>query len=399
MEKRFIEKSLIEKNLIEKNPIEKRNLSPIKEAVSLLGFGTMRYPMLGQEIDRETLRAMFDLAMSQGVNYYDTAYVYHGGQSEVMVGELLVDRYPRESFLLADKMPGWKLPQQATAQDMMDIFHEQQRRLHTEHIDFYLIHSLDLPAWEKLLTQGVLDFIQQLRESGQVSYIGFSFHDDPESLRPILAATKWDFAQIQLNYYDWQGEQNAAEQYRILSEAGLPIIVMEPIRGGALASLPEEGQACLEKAGMSSGAAAALRWVGSKEQVLTVLSGMSSLPQMEENCATFQSFRPINEEEEAAIQGAVAALNNRSFIPCTGCRYCCDECPQGIDVSKALKAKNEYLSFQNAAALNNYYRLLKPGERPQDCRCCGACARVCPQGIDVPTEMVKLAEELQRVLG
>ena len=379
--------------------MKKRSLHKIQEAVSLLGFGTMRYPMLGEEIDRESLRAMFDLAMEQGVNYYDTAYVYHGGLSECMVGELLVDRYPRESFFLADKMPGWKLPKEATAADMMAIFHEQQQRLHTDYIDFYLIHSLDQEAWQTLLDQGVLDFIRQLREGGQVGHIGFSFHDQPEQLKPILSAVDWDFAQIQMNYYDWQGEQNAEEQYRILTEAGLPVIVMEPIRGGALAELPAEGQKHLAEAGFQSGAEAALRWVASHENVLTVLSGMSSLEQMAENCSLFRDFRPLSAAEAEGIEKALAVLNAHEFLPCTGCRYCCEECPQGIEISKALKARNEYTSFQNKAALDNYQRLVKPGHHPKDCRFCGACARVCPQGINVPEEMVKLADLLQRELG
>lgn len=379
--------------------MEKRSLHKIKTPVSLLGFGTMRYPMQGEEIDKKSLQTMFDQAMEAGVNYYDTAYVYHGGQSECMVGELLVDRYPRENFFLADKMPGWKLPADAGPADMMGIFKEQLQRLHTDFIDFYLIHSLDQEAWQRLLSQGVLDFIRQLREGGQVGYIGFSFHDQPAQLLPILSAVDWDFAQIQMNYYDWQGEQNAEEQYRILCEAGLPVIVMEPIRGGALAALPAEGQQHLAAAGFGSGAEAALRWVASHENVLTVLSGMSSPEQMAENCRIFQAFRPIGAEEEAAVQKALAVLNAHEFLPCTGCRYCCEECPQGIEISKALKARNEYTSFQNKAALDNYQRLVKPGQHPRDCRFCGACARVCPQGINVPEEMVKFAEILRRELG
>lgn len=379
--------------------METRCLPPIRDRVSLLGFGTMRYPMVGDEIDRETLRAMFDLAMDQGVTYYDTAYVYHGGQSESCVGELLVDRYPRDQFYLADKMPGWKLPEAATAQDMIGIFQEQLQRLHTDHIDFYLIHSLDGEAWRKLLEQGVLDFIQWLRNSGAITYLGFSFHDAPEQLYPILSAVQWDFAQIQLNYYDWHGQQNAESQYNILTEAGLPVVVMEPIRGGALATLPPQAQACLDQAGLTSGAAAALRWAASKENVLTVLSGMSSLEQMAENCATFHSFRPLLDPEYQAIEAALEILNAQDFVACTGCRYCVDECPQGIDISKALKAKNEYLSFQNAASLANYQRLIQPGRHPKDCRNCGACARVCPQGLDIPKELATFAAELREKLG
>ena len=368
------------------------------EKISALGFGCMRFPEYEENgkkyVDQDKVTEMIHEAYAQGVNYFDTAPYYCNSNSEKALGTAVKDF--RDKILISTKLP---LDTCKKEGDYRRQLERSLKSLDTDYIDFYLIHSLDQEAWQTLLDQGVLDFIHQLREGGQVGHIGFSFHDQPEQLKPILSAVDWDFAQIQMNYYDWQGEQNAEEQYRILTEAGLPVIVMEPIRGGALAELPAEGQKHLAEVGFQSGAEAALRWVASHENVLTVLSGMSSLEQMAENCSLFRDFRPLSAAEAEGIEKALAVLNAHEFLPCTGCRYCCEECPQGIEISKALKARNEYTSFQNKAALDNYQRLVKPGHHPKDCRFCGACARVCPQGINVPEEMVKLADLLQRELG
>lgn len=370
----------------------------IREDVSLLGFGTMRLPMNDSGIDRTALTEMFDAAMAAGVNYYDTAYVYYQGESERMVGELLVDRYPRDSFFLADKMPGWKLPEPATEQDMWDIFETECRNLHTDHIDFYLIHSLTGDAWRKLLDQGVLRFLQMLRDSGRVTYLGFSFHDDPKELPAIAEAWDWDFAQIQLNYFDWEGAQNARAQYEYLISRGLPVISMEPVRGGTLAKLPDEAAGILKSAGFRHPAHAALKWVASLPGMLTVLSGMSDLAQMEDNCRLFSEEPGLTAAEQKAVKDALAVLAKVDFVPCTGCGYCLSECPQQIDIPEAMNAVNEYRQFRNGACLYNYDRLLKPGHHPADCLDCGACAAVCPQHITIPAHLAWLAGETDRLL-
>lgn len=378
--------------------MEHRKLGKIS-GPSLLGFGTMRLPQDKTGICRKELTEMFDLALSQGVNYFDTAYVYYQGESERMVGELLVDRHDRDRFYLADKMPGWKLPPEGNEQDMLEIFETECRNLHTDHLDFYLIHSLTKEAWEKLLKQGVLRFLDQLRQSGRITYLGFSFHDQPEALPGILHCYDWDFAQIQMNYFDWQGDQDAAGQYALLKQADLPIIVMEPIRGGTLVKLPPKATACLQKAGFASNAAAALRWVASHEQVLTVLSGMSTLEQMRENCTLFQQFSPLTPQEEAGVEEALSLLRQVDLLPCTGCGYCLAECPQHIDIPEAMNAINEYRQFANDACLYNYDRLQQEGSRPADCIACGACAAVCPQHIAIPGHLSQLAQEILTKLG
>jgi len=374
--------------------METRKLGKIKEDISLLGFGTMRYPRLEQGFDMEQLRAMFDWAMQAGVNYYDTAYVYDNGDSEKLLGQLLVDRYPRDRFYVADKMPGWLLPKGAGATDMMDFLDESLERLHTDYADFYLIHSLSGESWARLVDKGVGDFLARLRESAKVRYIGFSFHDLPARLPAVADFFDWDFAQIQLNYFDWEGDQQAKGQYEYLTRQGLPVISMESVRGGSLAALPEDALAALTPHTAFSPAALALRWVASLPNVLTVLSGMSTLAQVEENCRAFRDFQALTAAEYQAVEEALACLRQRELVLCTACRYCAGQCPQHIDIPRAMKGLNIHRTLQNRASLYNYIRLVKQGQEPTACLACGACREHCPQKLDIPAYLAELVQSL-----
>ncbi len=374
--------------------MEKRQLGKIKEEISLLGFGAMRLPRRDGDYDLPELKAMLDTAMAGGVNYYDTAYIYDNGNSEKILGELLVDRYPRERFYLADKLPGWRLPKGGGPAEMRAILEESLERLHTDYLDFYLVHSLSGESWAKLVEKGVKDFLAELRESGKARYIGFSFHDAPESLPGIVAAFPWDFAQIQLNYLDWDGEQQARAQYDYLTAQGVPVVVMEPVRGGSLAQLPPDALSELEGVAASAPALLALRFAASQANVLTVLSGMSSRAQVAENCQGFRDFQPLSAAEQQAISRVLARLNERELVLCTGCRYCEADCPRKINISAAMNGLNHYLTLPNRAALNNYIRQIKPGQQPQDCLGCGVCQTHCPQKIDIPQHLADLAKAL-----
>jgi len=376
--------------------METRKLGKIKEDISLLGFGAMRCPRLGEGFDLEQIRDMFDAAVNAGVNYYDTAYVYDNGQNEKLLGELLIDRYPRDRLYVADKMPGWKVSKGGGAAEMMDILDESLERLHTDYVDFYLIHSLSGESWPKLVEKGVGDFLARLRESARVRYIGFSFHDLPEQLPAIVDFFDWDFAQIQLNYFDWEGDQRARGQYEYLTRRGLPVISMESVRGGSLATLPEDALAEAAPRTSSSPAALALRWVASLPNVLTALSGMSSLPQVEENCRTFRDFQPLTAAEYQAVERVMACLREREAVLCTACRYCEDQCPQNIDIPRAMAGLNTHRALQNQASLYNYLRMVKAGQQPRDCLACGACREHCPQKLDIPAHLAELAQALAK---
>ena len=357
--------------------------------ISKLGFGAMRLPVLeDRSIDMKQLMQMIDVSMENSVTYYDTAYKYHDGLSELALAEALVDRYPRDSFMLADKMSVWALPAGGGAQSMMEMVDDQLRRLHTDYIDNYLIHNIHEESWPVLLKKDMAKFVGELRKSGKVGKIGFSFHGAPPLLHDILDAEQWDFAQIQMNYYDWNGLQKASEQHRILQEAGLDIIVMEPVRGGLLANLPPRAQEILYKAGYAhSPASLALRWAASRPGVICVLSGMSTLEQTEENVMTMKDMQPVNTEEESLVEQVLDKLREVDLIPCTGCAYCVDVCPLKIDIPAAITALNDARSFGSDQGARTFQMWQDDKRRPARCLDCGECALVCPQQLRPFEEM------------
>jgi predicted aldo/keto reductase-like oxidoreductase len=362
-----------------------------------LGMGCMRLPRLDpneEKIDRVQTQKMVDYAIAHGVNYFDTAYMYHRGESEKVIGPAL-SKYPRDSYHLVSKMPGWLCK---TEEDVRKIFQKQLDRCGVDYFDFYLCHNLseDFEPYyydEKL---NIINVLEEFRAEGKIKYLGFSSHAGVEVLEKFAKHHPWDFAQIQLNYLDWE-YQDAKRQYEILTELGLPVVVMEPVRGGRLANLCPEANALLqEQAPDKSLASWAIRFAASHENVLTVLSGMSDMAQMQDNIATIENFQPITEEERELLFKAAGLLREKALVPCTGCRYC-NECPKELDIPALISIYNEYELGHNVFNLADVNKF-EEARRPDQCIGCGQCAEHCPQKIKIPEVMEDLARIVREKL-
>lgn len=353
--------------------------------VSLLGLGCMRLPIIdGNDaaIDYEKAQELVDYAYANGVNYFDTAHGYHGGQSQVFLGKAL-KKYPRDSYYLATKLPLWNVK---SKDDIVKIFERQLELLDTEYVDFYLLHSLDANNYKRSLDFDAYEFIADRQARGRIKYIGFSFHDTPELLEEIAGRFRWDFAQLQINYVDWKNQQ-ADRQYAILEQKGIPCIVMEPVRGGSLARPGEKAQTILELADAhASPASWALRYAASFPNVFTVLSGMSDMDQLTENIRLMSEFKPLTEDDYAVLAKAAEAYNLRDLIPCTACRYCMD-CPSGVDIPGLFELYNRYVRDKDKQEFIRMYKQVPAAAQAEHCTQCGACAPQCPQGIDIPAKI------------
>ncbi len=375
--------------------MEMRQYRDTDVKVSLLGMGCMRLPKVDPEkedIDYEKAQEIIDYAYANGVNYFDTAYGYHGGQSELFVGQAL-KKYPRESFFLASKMPIWCVKEKG---DVERIFNEQLQRCQTDYFDFYLFHSQNAANFQKCQEFGVYEFLSQMKAEGKIRRLGFSFHDTPEVLRHICDTYPWDFAQIQLNYLDWE-MQDAKTQYQILNDREIPVIVMEPVRGGALASPCEAADILFrEERPDKSVASWAIRFAASLPGVLTVLSGMSNMEQVRDNVDTMTRFEPLTDREREVIDEALEAYRKKDTVPCTGCRYCMD-CPFGVDIPKMFSLYNHYVLDRDGEDYLEAYEAQPESERADQCQACGACMEKCPQHIRIPDQMVTIRETVEKI--
>ena len=363
--------------------------------VSLLGMGCMRLPKLDPEkpdIDYVKAQEIIDYAYSHGVNYFDTAYAYHGGQSETFIGQAL-KKYPRESYFLATKMPIWCVKK---PEDVERIFNEQLQKCQVEHFDFYLFHAQDAGNFKKCQEFGVYEFLSKMKAEGKIRRLGFSFHDTPEVLRHICDTYDWDFAQIQLNYLDWE-MQDARTQYQILADRGIPVVVMEPVRGGALASPCDAANILFrEERPDKSVASWAIRFVASLPGVLTVLSGMSDMEQVRDNVDTMTNFEPLTERDREIIDAALEAYRKKDTVPCTGCRYCMD-CPFGVDIPKMFALYNHFVLDKDEEDYLEAYRAQPEETLADKCRACGACLSKCPQHIQIPEKMAAIRETVDKL--
>lgn len=362
------------------------------EKVSALGFGTMRLPLLEDgSIDQKQVQKMTDYAMENGVNYYDTAYPYHNGLSELSIGKALA-KYPRDSFLLADKFPGH---QHMKKYDCKGIFEEQLEKCGVDYFDFYLYHNVCENCFKTYTNEeyGIKDFFIEQKRLGRIRHLGLSTHARAENLEEVLDyfGDCIEFVQIQLNYIDWD-LQDAERKVEILRERNLPIIVMEPLRGGKLADLGQESNELLKgRRPDESIASWSFRWLQTLPEVAIVLSGMSNFDQMKDNIATFSGGDDLSDEEKTVLTGIADSM--KVGVPCTACRYCTEGCPMGLDIPMLLAAYND-MKFQTAMAVPMQMDALPAEKRPESCISCGACAAVCPQQIDIPAVMSEFSEML-----
>ena len=358
--------------------------------LSVLGYGCMRFTKNGSSVDLDKAEKEVMAAIKAGVNYFDTAYVYAG--NEAAVGEILDRNHCREQIYLATKLPHYLIKSVAGAEKM---FQEELRRLKTDYIDYYLMHMLtDIPTWEKLKKIGMQDWIEEKLSSGQIRNIGFSYHGNTEMFKQLVDACDWDFCQIQYNYIDTQ-VQAGDKGYELAAKMGVPMVIMEPVKGGRLANLPEEAKEALNEADPDRSAASwALRWVGSHENVKVILSGMSSMEQLEDNLETFGKFQPLTEAEEEAVEKAADLIRSRVKNGCTSCRYCMP-CPFGVNIPEMFSIWNNCAMFDEEEKAKKAYAEQKVQDASADlCKKCGACEKACPQGLSIRADLEKVAKEL-----
>ena len=376
--------------------MEYRESRKLDARVSLLGFGAMRLPVDGAGHIREAeSRAMLRRALEGGVNYFDTAHYYLDSQSEGFLGRALAG-VPRERYYLATKLPVWKV---ASVEEAQAIFELQLERLGTDYVDFYLFHALDAERWRGVREQGLTEWAEGLLRAGRIRRLGFSFLDSYAVFEEILTARKWDFCQLQLNYLD-AGEQAGVKGCRLAERLGVPVVVMEPVKGGLLAAPPEEVEDLLRAAHPAASPAAwALRWAGSLPGVLTVLSGMGAMEQVEENLEVFTGFTPLDREEEALLERAAELIHRRARNGCTGCGYCMP-CPAGVNIPRNFSLWNRLGQSRNTAAVRHAWQETVPdGEKGRSCVGCGRCEALCPQSIPIRADLARAQKELDALPG
>ncbi len=363
----------------------------IHREISKLGFGLMRLPKTsydGDTIDREEAFKLIDLAMKSGVNYYDTAYFYHGGDSEQFAKEAL-SRYPRESFCLATKLPGTYMRDEGKHTD--EIFNGQLEKCGVDYFDFYLLHAVNRDIMKTFEADKSYEYLSEQKKSGKIKYLGFSYHGDLEFFEELVDKYKWDFVQLQINYYDWEA-QNAKAYYKILEDRGIPCIIMEPVRGGSLHTLNDEARAVFDELGDASYASYALRYVAQLPNVLTTLSGMSTYEQVVDNIKTFEECKPLSTEESKAVEKASILFRKNFAVPCTDCKYCVEHCPANVDIPLNFKAYNEYNKTREKSDFVKEYDLIPDNRKATLCIECGVCKSHCPQQIDIPRSLKKVRE-------
>ncbi|MEF9931707.1 MAG: aldo/keto reductase [Bacteroidales bacterium] len=382
--------------------------------ISLLGFGCMRFPTYEVEnadgkkeklIDMAKSEKLVDYAYAHGINYYDTAYNYHKTKSGAAIGTLL-KKYPRQSFYLANKMPTWLVTDNAKAKE---LFQEQLDKCQVEYFDYYLLHSLgDQESYDKVYEEyGVYQYLLEEKAKGRIKRLGFSFHGDNALFDYLLAKHNWDFVQLQINYIDWV-EQDAKYLYGELEKRNIPCIIMEPLKGGMLASLNADADAILKEIEPDNTIASwAFRYAGSLPGVITVLSGMTEMEHLVDNVKTFSNFKPLSDSDRTALAKAIEAFLKFKQIGCTACKYCMP-CKYGVDIPAVFAAYNKCVTDSNIpdmagprdasfnrkkrAFIATYNNMVPNGSRAEKCISCGKCATICPQKLDIPGEMKRIKE-------
>ncbi len=372
-----------------------RNFQDLK--LSALGMGAMRLPVLegdDSKIDEAATYKMVDLAMESGINYYDTAWGYHNGNSELVMGKAL-SRYPRENFYLATKFPGYDL---SNMDKVQEVFEKQLEKCGVEYFDFYLFHNvceLNIGAYLDP-KYGIYQYLMEQKKNGRIRHLGFSVHGDYNVMKRFLDAYGKDmeFCQVQLNYLDWEF-QNARAKVELLKEWNIPVWVMEPLRGGKLASLAPEDEAKLKALRPEETIPAwAFRYLQTIPTVTMVLSGMSNQEQMEQNLKTFEEDKPLNEQELATLYSIAEGMVKKIVLPCTACHYCTSHCPQGLDIPGLLALYNEHCFTQGGFIAPMALRAIPAEKQPSACIGCRSCEAVCPQGIKISEAMADFTAKL-----
>ncbi len=360
--------------------------------LSALSMGCMRFPVKenNSQIDMEKTREMIAYAMKEGINYYDTAWGYHDGNSELAMGEILSE-YPRESFYLATKFPGYDLDNMDKVEE---IFEEQLRKCRVEYFDFYLFHCLSENNIDSYLDPkfGIFDYLIKQKKNGRIRHLGFSAHSNLDTMMRFLDAYGKDmeFCQLQINWFDWDF-QNAKEKVKMASDYGIPVWVMEPVRGGSLAKLDDFYMQKLEK--LRPGITPAewcFRFIQSIPEVKLTLSGMSDFDQLKENIATYKEAKPLNETEMNTLFSIGKAMASKKVLPCTACSYCTSHCPMELEIPRLIELYNE--SVYSDAEID----ALPENKMPSNCIGCKACEAVCPQNIEISKMMGDFAEKIKR---
>ena len=367
-----------------------------------LGFGLMRLPLINGEfdrIDKEMLCSMVDFYLGKGFQYFDTAWFYHNGQSEAAVKECLVSRYPRSSFILADKMPLVLINKE---QELEEYFQTQRERCGVEYFDYYLVHDMAGERRETAEKTHVFEFLAEKKAAGLVKHIGFSFHDTADVLEQILSEhTEVDFVQLQLNYLDWENEIIQSRKcYETAKRYGKPVIVMEPVKGGTLAKVPPEAEKLLkENEPDMSVASWAIRFAASHDNVMLVLSGMSNMEQLQDNLSYMENFKPFTNAEFSFVQKAAEIINESVTIPCTGCSYCINNCPVNIAIPKYFSLYNSDMQELETKAWTAqtmlYGHFAEQFGKASACVGCGQCEKMCPQHIPIREWLKRVAERFE----
>lgn len=367
--------------------------------LSALGLGTMRLPLIDNDkakIDEAASAEMVRYAMEQGINYFDTAWGYHEGNSEIVMGKILKE-YPRDSFYLATKFPGYDV---ANLDKVEEIFEKQLERCQVEYFDFYLFHNVCEKNIDEYLNEkyGILEYLLKQKENGRIKHLGFSAHGDYDNMKRFIDAygEHLEFCQIQLNWLDWK-LQDAKRKVDLLNEYNLPIWVMEPLRGGKLASLSEEHAKKLQEAREGEGVPAwAFRFLQTIPNVVMTLSGMSNMEQLADNINTYKEEKPLSKEEWNLLLEVSNDMTKEHVLPCTGCSYCTKNCPMGLDIPKLIELYNDYCYSNGGFVPTMVVETMPENKRPSACLGCRACEAVCPQGIKISEAMKDYAAKLEK---
>ena len=377
--------------------------------VANFGLGLMRLPVIDdnvENIDVNQLQEMVDMSMRNGVNFFDTAYPYHNGESEKAIKETLVDKYPRDKYILSNKLPLFNIEKE---EDMANIFNIQIQRCGVEYFDYYMLHNLS--TWSKTIFKDVdcFSFIKKLKEEGKAKKIGFSFHDKPELLKEILDEhPEMDFILIQINFVDWENESiKARECYEIALEHDLEVLVMEPLKGGTIVNMPDSAKKILKDYHPKDSIAKwGLRFSGSLDNVSYVLSGVSNIEQLKDNIETFKEFKPITINEINLLNKVTEIINDSVAIPCTGCGYCLEDgiCERHIPIAKYFNLYNQasLLGFKDFSTQQIYYRTI--GLNPDnglasECVDCGECSKICPQHLEISKYLMEVYKEFELTMN